>query len=549
MGENASTTDSSTTDSDSKSSDTTKSKSGSESSRDVRRSRASPSDGPDLTGPLGPGVDRMAAQRRKQTERSLGPATVRRMESDGQLDADPSGVTAEAQRVVEGSSPDTGSGGGSGEGTTGSVDAGEAVQRAIDSVSGPSSPEVHRKAQTVADSVSGGSDGSAPVQRSAEAGAEADTGDGGEGGASSLVQDVVSSSGGSLDPGIRGELGSKMGADFGDVRVHTGPTASKAAEAINAKAFTVGNHIGFNRGVYDPSSQEGKHTLAHELAHVQQQADQTRRMVQRIQEGGGMEVSDPGDPHEKEAESVARAVMRGESATVSPMSAGAGTVSPRVDRFLGGGDAAVEEEVKSLQQRLDQLEKQAITRDQVPGAGGGGGGGTQTSQSPDGGGQADQADGGQQDDGGGGGIRGWVSDKAQGVKETAAGMGEAAFGESTADIAKELVGKFGKQAGAQGGKSVGALLGGAAGSMLLPGVGTAAGAAAGATAGEFIGGAVGKGTATGIAGTAASEGAEKVTGGQEQNVEALNEKIQQLEEKVNKLDEEEDTAMGQSGQL
>ncbi|NGM70804.1 DUF4157 domain-containing protein, partial [Natronolimnobius sp. AArcel1] len=29
------------------------------------------------------------------------------------------------------------------------------------------------------------------------------------------------------------------------VRVHTGPTAQQACEAVNARAFTVGNHIAF----------------------------------------------------------------------------------------------------------------------------------------------------------------------------------------------------------------------------------------------------------------------------------------------------------------
>jgi hypothetical protein len=63
----------------------------------------------------------------------------------------------------------------------------------------------------------------------------------------------------------------RMGDSLGDVRIHTGPQAAAACESINARAFTVGNHIAFNSGEYDPGSPEGQHVLAHELAHVRQQ--------------------------------------------------------------------------------------------------------------------------------------------------------------------------------------------------------------------------------------------------------------------------------------
>jgi Domain of unknown function (DUF4157) len=40
---------------------------------------------------------------------------------------------------------------------------------------------------------------------------------------------------------------------------------------LNAQAFTVGSDIYFNRGKYNPSSESGKHLLAHELTHTVQQ--------------------------------------------------------------------------------------------------------------------------------------------------------------------------------------------------------------------------------------------------------------------------------------
>jgi hypothetical protein len=60
-------------------------------------------------------------------------------------------------------------------------------------------------------------------------------------------------------------------ADFSRVRVHTDTTASDAARSLNARAFTVGGHIGFAEGEYAPSSVAGQRLLAHELAHVLQQ--------------------------------------------------------------------------------------------------------------------------------------------------------------------------------------------------------------------------------------------------------------------------------------
>jgi hypothetical protein len=56
--------------------------------------------------------------------------------------------------------------------------------------------------------------------------------------------------------------------DFGDVRIHTDAAASRSALALNARAYTVGNHIVFADGQYDQRSTAGRELLAHELAHV-----------------------------------------------------------------------------------------------------------------------------------------------------------------------------------------------------------------------------------------------------------------------------------------
>jgi hypothetical protein len=62
-----------------------------------------------------------------------------------------------------------------------------------------------------------------------------------------------------------------MGHDFGDTKIHTGSAAAQSAKAIHAKAYTLGNHIVFAEGQYQPDTYEGKKLLAHELTHVVQQ--------------------------------------------------------------------------------------------------------------------------------------------------------------------------------------------------------------------------------------------------------------------------------------
>jgi hypothetical protein len=59
--------------------------------------------------------------------------------------------------------------------------------------------------------------------------------------------------------------------DFSDVRVHVGSRAAHSAREVNALAYTVGPHIVFGEGQFDPSTTRGKRLLAHELAHVVQQ--------------------------------------------------------------------------------------------------------------------------------------------------------------------------------------------------------------------------------------------------------------------------------------
>jgi len=66
---------------------------------------------------------------------------------------------------------------------------------------------------------------------------------------------------------------SRIGADFSNVKVHTGNDAVQMNQELGAQAFAHGNHLYFNSGKYNPSSSEGKHLLAHELVHTVQQGN------------------------------------------------------------------------------------------------------------------------------------------------------------------------------------------------------------------------------------------------------------------------------------
>jgi Domain of unknown function (DUF4157) len=103
----------------------------------------------------------------------------------------------------------------------------------------------------------------------------------------------------------------RFGHDFSQVRVHTDARADASAQAVQAHAYTVGHDIVFRAGEYSPGSTDGQRLLAHELTHVVQQG----RATGGVQ--ADLEVSQPGDAAEVEAEAVAREVMAGEDVEVA----------------------------------------------------------------------------------------------------------------------------------------------------------------------------------------------------------------------------------------
>ncbi|HEV2777795.1 MAG TPA: DUF4157 domain-containing protein [Actinophytocola sp.] len=88
-----------------------------------------------------------------------------------------------------------------------------------------------------------------------------------------VVHEVVRSAGEPLDPRIRATMGARFGHDFSGVRVHADTRAAASARMIAARAYTVGSHVVFSSGSYRPDTASGQRLIAHELAHVVQQAN------------------------------------------------------------------------------------------------------------------------------------------------------------------------------------------------------------------------------------------------------------------------------------
>ena len=90
--------------------------------------------------------------------------------------------------------------------------------------------------------------------------------------ASAAVERVLSSPGAPLNAGIRATMEDRFAHDFSLVRVHTDGASAAAADAVRARAFTVGPHVVFGEGEYRPAERDGRALIAHELAHVVQHA-------------------------------------------------------------------------------------------------------------------------------------------------------------------------------------------------------------------------------------------------------------------------------------
>jgi hypothetical protein len=137
-------------------------------------------------------------------------------------------------------------------------------------------------------------------------------------------------SGQGLDAGVKSRMEQAMSHDFSTVRVHTDSRAAELSSELSARAFTVGSDIAFAAGEYRPGTLIGDALLAHELAHVVQQAGGTGSAAP-MQKGETQH-----DSLEEEADlSAIGAVTSIWSGTRSALKGFAGKATPHLRSGLG----------------------------------------------------------------------------------------------------------------------------------------------------------------------------------------------------------------------
>jgi hypothetical protein len=146
------------------------------------------------------------------------------------------------------------------------------------------------------------------------------------------IAKVLDSSGTALPETVRSFMGPRFGVNFETVRIHADTVAAQSARALAALAYTVGSHVVFRDGEYQPGSSAGQRLLAHELTHVVQQRGPGHggrlagASASRVRKGqtDGLVVNQPGDRYEQEADRVAEQIMQSPDAGAGRSPAAAG---------------------------------------------------------------------------------------------------------------------------------------------------------------------------------------------------------------------------------
>ena len=119
--------------------------------------------------------------------------------------------------------------------------------------------------------------------------------------APSAAHEAMRSPGAPLSADARAYFEPRFGFDFSRIRVHADSMAAAAARAMDAAAYTVGQHIAFDSGKYEMDTGHGRRLIGHELAHTVQQSAATQV--------GELQIGSPGDASEKEADRASSAAL------------------------------------------------------------------------------------------------------------------------------------------------------------------------------------------------------------------------------------------------
>jgi len=149
--------------------------------------------------------------------------------------------------------------------------------------------------------------------------------------------DIETSSGEPLGDDVVANFGPALGYDLSKVRVHRDGPAGELAAAVGAEAFSVGNHIWFAAGRYQPGESNGRSLIAHELSHVAESGEVVTQSAHTV--STQLPVADAAE--EARADEVAEQIS-GEPSSVGSGSGertrrGIGTVSRLAKRASASG--------------------------------------------------------------------------------------------------------------------------------------------------------------------------------------------------------------------
>jgi hypothetical protein len=146
-----------------------------------------------------------------------------------------------------------------------------------------------------------------------------------------LVYDAVSAAGQPPDPSVRTLFESKLDLDMRQVRLHTDDAAAASADAIQARAYTVGRNVVFARDEYRPHTAEGQRLMAHELVHVAQGESSSP--------SGPLTIGSAHSPMEQEAGAASRAILADPAANAPAITSSVGGIVARQSAPASGGAA------------------------------------------------------------------------------------------------------------------------------------------------------------------------------------------------------------------
>ncbi|WP_395727372.1 DUF4157 domain-containing protein [Nakamurella sp.] len=145
----------------------------------------------------------------------------------------------------------------------------------------------------------------------------------------------------------RGPMEQAFGADFGAVRVHTGDGVGSVARSMQARAFTLGRDVYLPDGLPDVGTDQGRHLLAHELAHTLQ--GDPGRIGRFVDTGTLTAPQRHALVHAYRTDNLASA-MWGRESDLAPIATGLGIRINVVDYSTSGGADSDTDQMKSYGQ-------------------------------------------------------------------------------------------------------------------------------------------------------------------------------------------------------